>query len=167
MDKKTKKRIMALYIASMCLFGAYKYEHKYTPNIAIICEDEDCFKARYSNGYVYIGTKEYLNSVQTTPNDVCVLVLTNGDDPDMKVISSYEIKDKDIRNEILEIICLYERLHPSDWDRTIESMRLEWFVHNFCYDCNHKIDHTRDVDFDNDEQELYDKYKILNKILKL
>ena len=167
MDKKVKTRLIAISIASMCAFGAYKYEHKYTPNISIECSDEDCFVARYSKGYVYIGSKEYINSLKINENDICVEILTSSTDPDMKVISSCEIKDKDIRNEILEIICVYEELYPSDWDRTIETMRLEWFVHNFCYDINYKRDHTTNVDFDNDEQELYEKYKILNKILKL
>lgn len=167
MDKKVKKKIATLAVISGCLIGAYKYEHKYHPNISIVSQDEDNFVARYSNGYVYIGSNKYLNSLNIGTNDIKVCDERYSDDPNMKVLCSNEIKDKDIRNEIIEIICLYESYYPSDWNRSIETLRLEWFVHNFCYDINYKRDHTTHVDLDNDDQEIYDKYKILNKILKL
>lgn len=167
MDKKVKKKIATLAVISGCLVGAYKYEHKYTPKISIESNDENKFVARYSNGYVYIGSYEYLKSINASPNDIKIYDERNSSDPNMRVFSSNEIKDKDIRNEILEIICLYEKYYPSNWDRTIETLRLEWFVHNFCYDFNYKRDHTTNVDLDNDDQEIYEKYKILNKILKL
>ena len=62
---------------------------------------------------------------------------------------------------------IYEELYPSEWNRTIESMRLEWFVHNASHMFNYKLDHSDDVDLDNDDQLKYENVNILNKLLKL
>ncbi len=84
----------------------------------------------------------------------------------MKIYSSYRIHDKEIRNDILEVLCRYEVCYPSRWNRSIEFMRLEWTIHNISYLFHNRRDRTRDVDLDNFDEKNYDK-KILNKILKL
>ena len=83
----------------------------------------------------------------------------------MKILSSYKINDSNIRNEILEIIAEYEKTYPSSWNRSINSMRVEWFVHNFLYYLNYEKNRTRDVDFNNSEQEIYSK-KLIKKLIK-
>ena len=84
----------------------------------------------------------------------------------MKIITSYTITDKNIRNEILEVLCRYEELHPSPWDRSIESMRLEWLAHNISYLFHNQRHRTADVDLDNNDEKYYKK-SIFNKILKI
>lgn len=145
---------------------AYLYKHNYKPNYKILGKGEEAY-ASYSNGLVYIGDKEFLDNLHDlNENDVLVLDHRYGDDPNMEIYNSYIFNDKDIRNEILEIICCYEKEYPSEWDRSIESMRLEWFCHNISWYFNYKTDHTSEVDLDNDDEVKYDQ-KILSRILKL
>ena len=84
----------------------------------------------------------------------------------MKIYSSYRIDDRDLRNEILEVLCRYEECYPSPWDRTIESMRLEWLMHNYSYFFNHETNRTEDVDLNNKEEEYYDN-PILRRMFKV
>ena len=126
-----KKRILSGILA-LWLLGNISYDHKESFNYEII-EQEDYF-ANYSNGKVYIGTKEFIDSL-TDINDTDILVIDerNKKDPDIKILSSYRIMDANIRNEILEIISIYEEKYPSTWKRSITSMKVEWFVHNVLY----------------------------------
>ena len=84
----------------------------------------------------------------------------------MVICNSCNIRDKDIRNEILEVLCCYEEMYPSRWDRTIESMRLEWFYHNVSYYLNYKVSHSSEVDLNNGDEERYDN-KVLSRILRI
>ena len=164
---KLKKACFVLG-ASFVLYTYIKCEHVYKPNYTIT-EDEEYF-AKYSKGKVYIGSIDYIESLKDKVNKDDILVIDTRNtcnDPNMQIISSYEINNKDTRNEILEILLIYEDLYPSKWDRTIESMRLEWFIHNLSHSFNYKKDHSDDVDLDNDDQEKYDNVKILNKLLHL
>ena len=73
------------------------------------------------------------------------------------------IHDAEIRNEILEILQEYERQFPSDWDRTTESMRLEWLMHNLSYRFDYQPGRTESVDLNNNDEGKYDN-KILQRI---
>ena len=166
--KNLKIRKACLLLTTSFLLCAYsRYEHVYNPTY-VITEDEPYF-ATYSNGRIYIGTEKEIKAIkdQITKNDIIVYDQREGDDPNMQIVSSYRINDKDIRNEILEVLLIYEQLYPSKWDRTIETMRLEWLVHNMSHVFNYKTDHSDDVDLDNDDQQKYENVKILNKLLKL
>lgn len=84
----------------------------------------------------------------------------------MIICSSCEIKDKDIRNDILEVLCCYEEMYPSDWDRTIESMRFEWLCHNMAYYVNYKVDDSSEVDLNNSDESKYNS-KVLSRIFRI
>ena len=84
----------------------------------------------------------------------------------MCIHDSYKINDKDRRNDILEVLCLYENMYPSDWNRSLESMRLEWFMHNLGHDFNYKKDHSDHVDLNNEDEDDYDD-KVLRKLFRL
>ena len=162
--KKLRRRMMTIgLISAMLAYGGI--DHVYVPQYEIL-EHSKAF-ARYSKGNIYIGSRAFLNSLKDIqPGDILVLDQRKSNDPNMKIFASSEIRDKNIRNEILEVLCRYEECYPSDWDRTIESMRLEWLMHNLSYDFNHEQHRTYDVDLNNGDQEYYDNI-ILNKIFKL
>ena len=165
----TNKNRKKIYIGTGVLvisILAYLYKHNYKPNYTILGDEYDAY-ARYSNGYVYIGDEDYLNSLENiSPNDVLVLDERNLRDSNMAIYNSYVISNKDERNEILEILCEYEKEYPSNWDRSIESMRLEWFCHNICCYMNYKTDHTSEVDLNNNDEDTFNN-KVLSRILKL
>lgn len=165
---KLKKALISIGVCAL-VFSYYATDYNYDRSYEIL--DNDLAFASYCDGNIYIGDGRFLRDVYTS--GVCsegdIFVLDKryySPDPDMKVISSCNIKDKNIRNDIIEVLQIYEEMYPSDWDRTTESMRLEWYMHNASYDFNFEKDRTCDVDLDNDDEEKYDN-KILNKILKL
>ena len=161
--KKWKKTLIGLSI--LIALGNYCIEHNYdTSDIEIV--DGYCY-ATYSDGNVYIGDKCFLRGVDCNDGDVLVEDLRDdAEDPNFKIIDSKELIDKDKRNEILEILCCYEREYPSNWDRSIESMRLEWFMHNIGYDNGLATNRTRDVDLNNGDENKYNN-KVLSKILRI
>ena len=165
--KSRKKKAIGISAGAFVLaMLAYLYKHQYKPNYQILDKCEGPY-ASYSCGFVYIGDKEYLNSLEgLSLNDILVLDERDQKDPNIEIYNSYIINDKDIRNEILEIICCYENEYPSEWDRSIESMRLEWFCHNVSWYLNYKTDRTSEVDLNNKDEERYDQ-KVLSRILKL
>lgn len=164
--KKRNKLILLALLAGLTFFATH--ERKYEPNYEIVSEDvNDNPFARYSNGNIYIGSADYINYIKPYVNDGDILVIDNSnvpDDPDFKILDSHLIKDKDLINEILEVLLVYAELHPSDWNRTLESMRNEYIIHNILYNFNYEIDRTSSVDLNNADEEKYDS-KLLSKIL--
>lgn len=164
MNKKKKKVLALAAILAMLIYHSVDYQYK--PDYEIY-ETTDSGFGRYSKGNVYIGDAQYLRSLTgISDRDVLVLDQRDGINPNMKVINSASIMNKEEINEILEILCRYEECYPSDWDRSIESMRLEWFMHNASYKFMHEIHRTIDVDLDNNEEDEYNNC-ILRKIFKL
>ena len=165
-NKKQWRRRMLIIGTTLALLAYGGYEHVYVPQYEIM--DESCQEfACYSQGRIFIGNKSFLARLKNLrEGDILVLDQRDGDDPNMKIISSCDINNKDIRNEILEVLCRYEEMYPSKWDRTIESMRLEWLMHNLSYDFNNQQHRTKDVDLNNGDQDYYDNW-FLNLILKI
>ena len=162
---KKRNKIIALG-ALAALLAYHGIDYQYTPNYEIYDENDDAF-GRYSKGKVYIGNTEYLESLKNiNEDDILVLDHRYGENPFMKVYNSNIITDKEVRNEILEVLCEYEKCYPSPWDRTIESMRVEWLMHNVSYFFDYESHRTRDVDLDNNDEHNYDNI-LYRKILKL
>ena len=129
--------------------------------------EKECFRAyKYSQGMIYIGDKECLQKIEKADNKILVLDAREENNPDMKVYDSYKISDTGIQEEILDKLLYHEELYPSKWDRTKKSMMNEWYAHNLLYNMNIKRDRTTDVDFDNNEEEVYKEKIGVNTIIK-
>lgn len=165
MQKDTKKKVLFTSIILMLIL-TYPYKHKYNSNYKILDESDDAF-ALYSDGLIYIGDRDYINSLENIKDgDILVIDERDKDDPNMIICNSCDIKNKDIRNDILEVLCCYEDMYPSDWDRTIESMRFEWLCHNVAYYVEYKTDDSKEVDLNNCDEEKY-KNKVLNRLFRI
>ncbi len=164
-DRKKWRRRMLITGTVIALLAYGGIDHVYTPQYEIL---EECKAfARYSKGCVYIGSQEFLDSLKDIqPGDVLVLDERRDSDPSMKIYSSALIENLNDRNDILEILCRYEESDPTEWSRSMESMRLEWLLHNWSYYLNHKKNHAEDVDLNNKDEKVYD-ILILNKIFKI
>jgi len=166
-NKKIKKKLLAISTALVLLTAYSSIDHLYQPNYEIVEENPSGPFGCYSCGYIYIGSLTYLKSLtDITENDILVLDQRYKADPNMKIFSSYRITDKDLRNEILEVLCRYEECYPSPWNRSIESMRLEWLMHNLSYYINNEPNRAGDVDLNNNEEEYYNN-PVLRKIFKI
>lgn len=159
----TKKKILLL---ALILSGYFGYNYQYRSDYEILPNENEAY-ALCDDMAIYIGNQKYLENIKNN-NENAILVLDERftDDPNMVIYNSCSIKDKDIRNNILEVLCEYEEENPSSWDRSIESMRMEWFMHNLGYYFNYRVDHTADVDLNNDDENKYDK-KVLHMLLKI
>lgn len=147
-----KVKYFLLVGASVICVSIAKEPYKYHPNYEIL--DESDAYAKYAGGYVYIGDEDYLKGIKFKTGDV--LVLDEREEKDnIKIINSYKITDKEFRNDIINIILEYENEYPSNWDRSVETMRDEWTVHNILYGLHIKEDSTTDADFENYEEKVY------------
>ena len=165
MKSKDKKKILCATAACLLLV-AYTNKKVYHPNYVILNEEDGPF-AEYSIGYVYIGDSEYLRNLKNiSSNDVLIRDERDDDDPNVVIINSYNIINKEIRNEILEILQYYEMMYPTNWNRSIESMRLEWLCHNASYYFNYEVESSYEVDLNNKDEEKYDS-EVLRRILRL
>ena len=165
--KKKTKRIITSISAALLLFVYYNYDYKYVPQYEIVCNNKTHCYASYRNGNVYIVKDiKQMKNIDIDENDVIVIDNRNSKDPDYKILCSYLITDKNARNDIIEILCQYEEEHPSKWNRTKESMRVEWFVHNLLHIFNYQTDHTTDVDLNNQDEEKFNN-EIYQKLLKI
>lgn len=119
-------------------------------------EDSKAF-ASYSKGLVYIGNVSYLKKIKkiASSKDVLIYDERNKEDPDMRVSSSYLIKDDKDIEDIVNILYIYELQHPSNWNRTIDSMIVEWKVHNLLHSIGYKLKRTTDVDLNNEDEIIY------------
>lgn len=161
---KTKKKLIVLALSTSLLASYISYSD-YHPPVVALCEEDHLAFARYSRGKVYIGSKEFLESLDVTENDILVEDLRDEEDPDMRIYNSCKIKDYAARNEIIQILLLYERMYPSDWERTAGSLRLEWLAHNIFHDLNYETHRTTDVDLNNKDEDVFNKV-ILKTILR-
>ena len=155
--RKIFKRIL-IFLLSLFLIVTVSFDHRVTPYYELL--DDDAF-ARYSNGKVYIGDNYFINNlVNIEKNDILIIDNRNSDDPSFKVLSSYKVNDRFFQIEILEILLEYERQKPTKWNRSLSSMKYEWFVHNLFYYFNYQINRTMDVDFNNNDEGIYTRKKV-------
>lgn len=163
MKKQTKGKIIftAIFLA---LIVGHLQDYEYHPEYEIL-EDGQAY-ACYRDGDIYIGDEEYLKCVNCKPGDVLICDTRNAEDSNFKIYDSYHVTDKEARNDIIEVLLRYEEENPSNWNRTKESMRLEWYVHNLIHDFTPETDHSTDVDLNNSDEQIYD-IKVLRRILKL
>ena len=176
MDKK--KRLLAISTLSTLLaLSIYaSYEREYELSYHVYYENtypldkypEECIPfGSYSKGDVYIGDEEYIELAKgyAKEDDVLIIMGEQNGDPNATILSSHEIKDKEDRNDILHILKAYDYNNPSEWERTIESMRVEWEIHNMLYNLGIERERTQDVDLDNSEEKKYSN-QLLRKLIK-
>ena len=163
MSKKAKKRFAIATFASVLTIVSIKSIKTYRPTYEIYGNLNGAY-GRYEAGYVYIGDEAFIESLDKNEFDVYV-VDEREDVLNMKILNSYKIYNFNYQRDILNIIEDYENNYPSEWERSVETMMTEWNVHNFLYGFSYQEDRTRDVDFENSEEELY-KEKILTKLFK-
>jgi len=115
--------------------------------------EDGCTVYDYSDGVVKISEK----STPIQENVVNVVDLRYYNNPGMKVINSYKIKDIETMKEIIDIMLDYNKkndITPS-WNRSESSMIYEWILHNMFYDLGLFVDHAGDTDFNNNELKLF------------
>lgn len=163
---KLKKGLL-LIGSSFVIVSTFHPDHKYTPKYEIVNDEESDAFATIDDQTLYIySSKKELESHrdEVKENDILVVDERFTVDPNMIIYDSYLICDKDTRNDILSCLLEYESMYPSPWDRTIESMRNEWLIHNLSYYLHYRRGNAAHVDLNNVDESKYDS-TILKKIL--
>lgn len=152
MNKKTVlKSIVALLMIQISIANTSCFETDYSAenNIYYSSTSEEGYTSyTYSDGVVRIGSNN-----ENQENVISVIDLRYCDNPGMKVLNSYKVRDIDTMKEIIDIMLDYNKkndITPS-WNRSENSMVYEWVLHNVFYDLGIFVDHAGDVDFNNDE----------------
>ena len=157
--QKLSKRKKAFLILSTCIIFLTSPKVRAKESISINYNEDyqsTLEFASYGNTRVFIGKSELIDKIRDdNTNDIYIKDQRNLTDSNMSICNSYEIRDKDEMNTILDIILEYERRYPSDWNRTKKSMLNEWIAHNICYDLNLQRRRTMEVDLDNNDEEKY------------
>lgn len=171
MDKKTKiKAILYFYFALGITVFIFK-EHNYDNNDYVIYDNDIEPYGAYKKGNIYIGNHEYIESIKDKINKGDVLIeqgykTSEGYfDPNYKIYSSYLITDKDDRNTILNVLNIYNTEVCFEFNRSMESMRVEWAIHNILYNMGIERNRTKDVDLNNDDEKIYSN-PVLKKLIK-
>lgn len=108
----------------------------------------------YKDGTIYI-VDEIKDKEKIKENDICILDQRDNIDPNIKIFDSYKIKSNENIEEIVNKIIDYEKEYPSNWNRTKESLISEWYIHNQLYFLNIKPSSTKDVDFNNNDEDRF------------
>lgn len=95
-------------------------------------------------------------TIQYNDKDIFIIDLRE-EQEDIKIVSSYRIKNNMMRNEIINIILKYNETYPAKkaWIRSQKSLNNEWTIHNILYYFYLYRDHTKDVDFETNEEKIY------------
>ena len=112
----------------------------------------------YSKGKIYIGEEKYLESLDNLDYfDLLVVDERESSDPNMKIVDSHKIISNIDMIEVLNILKKYEEENPTNWDRSIVSMRNEWIYHNMSYYLSYETGSSKDVDLNNGDEYKYEK----------
>ena len=121
----------------------------------------------YKNKDIYIVGEDLAKELKdTNPNNIYIIDDRCDEDPDMSICNSYKFKNIDDINTIINLLIEYEEKYPSSWNRSTKSMKNEWLIHNICYFLNIEKSRTEQVDFNNNDEEIYlNCLKILKEII--
>lgn len=159
-------KCIILFVFLISILFILRFDSKYATSYNII--NNGIIFATYRDGNVYIGNSEFINKLENVKeNDILILDDHKNSDPDYKIISSYKITDNNIQNEILSILLEYARINPSSWHRSMKSMKIEWIAHNLLYYFDYQTIRTRDVDFNNSDENVYNERMLKDTIKKI
>ena len=167
MKKKNRKNVLIYLMALLVSLSLHHNKNKKKEVETSVNDKTYVMYGTYKRGNIYIC--DSLSNVDKVyevcnGNDVVVVDQSECNDPNMKIVSSYKITDKEEMKDILNVIKDYCTSKGSKWDRSIYSMENEWIVHNICSNLSIKKDHTDDVDLNNSDEKLYNS-KIVGKML--
>ncbi len=87
--------------------------------------------------------------------DFVVLDYTHLADPCLQVRDSYRADNYYVRACIIDILTEYDSENNTKWERTKESMEIEWYVHNLSYAAQYKTERAKHVDLNNEDENVY------------
>ena len=158
-QKRKKLRIFLGTVCGCIYLYSLKHQTLISPNDTVLlqdnyCEDDNPLFATVGDKNIYI-VKEGME-LSTNQEDIWISDLRDKD-ADIKIFASYRIQDWNLQSKIIDLILEYNEQYPSTtpWTRSKSSLQTEWLVHNIAYQLHYEEKSSRDVDFHNDEEQVY------------
>ena len=170
MDKKKIKKLILLlttYFTIILTVNASNgrndknEKYPYNPNPKYTIEAY----STYSKGNIYIADKDTILDVLVESDDIYIIDDRNSPNPNMVVVNSYKIRSKEDIDRLIDTILQYEEENPSDWERTRASLYNELKLHNAGFDVGFQRIRTRNVDFDNEDEDKFNT-PLLRRLIK-
>ena len=155
-QKKKAFLLLATYFIILLTPKLKKKQNNVTYNSNYQINEDNQF-ATYNNYNIYIYNEEHINKMNddNDPNNIYIIDHRYEENPNIRIYNSYRIHDRNEMFEILKILLEYENRYPTNWNRTIDTMENEWIAHNIGYLLGIETIRTKEVDFDNDDEENY------------
>ncbi len=105
------------------------------------------------SGTLYLCTEKVERASQSLgENDFFALDRRTAKDPEIVVYDSYRADSQILIKCLCTVLLEHEKVYPSPWERSLDSMVEEWAIHNAAYEMNYKVDHAKDVNLNNADE---------------
>lgn len=123
--------------------------------------------ACYNGRNIYIVDDEEFDKIDKNDNDIYLLDYRNVLNSNVQIYNSNLIHDENDMYNILGVLLEYAKEYPNErWNRSIEGMYIEWYIHNIFYDCSILIERSCSVDLDTRDALIFEDNLVKKLFLK-
>lgn len=123
--------------------------------------------AYYKGKNIYIVKEEVFDKMNKKSNDIYLLDFRNVFNSNVQIYNSRLIHDQEDMYNILGVLLEYDREFPNDkWNRSLDGMYIEWYLHNVFYDHSILQERSRDVDLDTRDIFIFENPIVKKLLLK-
>lgn len=174
-ERKKQFRKKAFILSSIYLFFCMfinsfnideEREFSYEKNPSYDSEIDNEY-AYYKGRNVYILDEETFEEIEKRQSNIYLIDYRNVFNSNVQIYDSNLIRDKDDMYNILAILLEYDSEFPNDrWNRSIDGMYLEWYLHNIFFDYSILKDRSCNVDLDTRDIFFFEDYLVKKLLLK-
>ena len=160
MKNNLRRRICALIssylVFTVCYFSSWNNSnHRVIYNNNYVYGSTDPY-AFYKGESIYICDEDTIDEIKDNNFDSMYIVdQRDYRDPNIKICNSKDITRLKDMVRILRMLLRYEKEYPSEWNRSLISMTIEWIAHNGGYYYGYERYRTGSVDLNNADEEVY------------
>ena len=131
----------------------YTYSYSYTNDEEIITGK--VFILKMNSNLLVNEINAFADAIVVNDNEYVAVDYRHLSDPDIQVRNSYRANTEKERQCIIDILLQYEESYPSDWERSVASLKNEWYWHNSAYEAGYSTLRAKHVNFNNGDEKNY------------
>lgn len=121
----------------------------------------------YNGKKIYIVDEEVFEEMKKDDDNIYLLDYRNIFNSNVQIYNSRLIRDKEDMYNILGVLLEYNREFPNDrWNRSIDGMYVEWYLHNVFYDYSILKERSCNVDLDTNDALVFECELVKKLFLK-
>lgn len=141
----------------------YTYSYFYT-NEDMSKTQGKVFILKVENSFETDEIGKIADGILIKEHEYVVIDYRNHPDANMQVRNSHKATYEAERQCVISILADYEERDPSLWERSVLSMKNEWFWHNSAYEADYESERAKHVDLNNKDEENYPTINPFEKI---